>query len=190
MDPHVSCLIRPVTEYSATQGSRNFSDGHLSGMDTTRLLFALKQGPRSVENHIREFLAIAHYYDFADIILIEIFCDGIRDTTIIDFVGTIIVWEIITVSRLLWLCIYSFHNIKIHKHSLDIKVLFIVAFWNRNSTVFMSIKYWLCQYFPFENNKWKLITNVFGVFILYILSTFILDLRYWNWKDGETNTYE
>ncbi len=51
-----------------------------------------------------------------------------RDATIIDFVGTIIVWGIITVSRLL--CIYSFHN----KHSLDIKVLFIAAFWNRNNT--------------------------------------------------------
>ncbi len=33
------------------------------------------------------------------------------------------------------LCIYSFHNIKLHKHSLDIKVLFIAAFWNRNNTV-------------------------------------------------------
>ncbi len=50
----------------------------------------------------------------------------IRDATIIDFVGTVIVLGIITVSRLL--CIYSFHNIKLHKHSLDIKVLFIAAF--------------------------------------------------------------
>ncbi len=33
------------------------------------------------------------------------------------------------------LCIYSFHNINSHKHSLDIKVLFIAAFWNRNNTV-------------------------------------------------------
>ncbi len=56
-----------------------------------------------------------------------------RDATIIDFVGTIIVWGIITVSQLL--CIYSFHNIKSHKHSLDIKVLFIAAFWNRTNTV-------------------------------------------------------
>ncbi len=78
MDPHASCLIGSITEYSATQGSSNFSDGHLSGMDTTRLLFALKQGPRSLENHIREFLAIAHYSDLPDIILIEIFCDGIN----------------------------------------------------------------------------------------------------------------
>ncbi len=50
----------------------------------------------------------------------------LRDATIIDFVGTIIVWGIITVSRLL--CIYSFHNILSNKHSLDIKVLFIAAF--------------------------------------------------------------
>ncbi len=79
MDPHVSRLVRPVTEYSATQGSSNFSDQHFSGMDTTRLLFALKQGPRSLENHIREFLAFAHYSDLPDIILMmEIFCDGIN----------------------------------------------------------------------------------------------------------------
>ncbi len=60
-----------------TQGSSNFSDGHLSGMDTI-LLFALQQGPRSLDNHIREFLAIAHYSDLPDIILIEILCDGIN----------------------------------------------------------------------------------------------------------------
>ncbi len=47
-------------------------------MDTTRILFALKQGPRSLENHVREFLAIAHYSDLPDIILIEISCDGIK----------------------------------------------------------------------------------------------------------------
>ncbi len=44
----------------------------------TRILFALKQGPRSLENHVREFLACAHYSDLPDIILIEIFCDGIN----------------------------------------------------------------------------------------------------------------
>ncbi len=41
-------------------------------------MFALKQGPQSLENHIREFLAIAHYSDLPDIISIEIFCDGIN----------------------------------------------------------------------------------------------------------------
>ncbi len=44
----------------------------------TRILFALKQGPRSLENHIREFLACVNYSDLPDIILIEIFCDGIN----------------------------------------------------------------------------------------------------------------
>ncbi len=44
----------------------------------TRVLFALKQGPRSLENHIKEFLACAHYSDLPDIILIDIFCDGIN----------------------------------------------------------------------------------------------------------------
>ncbi len=43
-----------------------------------RVLFALKQGPRSLENHIKEFLACAHYSNLLDIILIDIFCDGIR----------------------------------------------------------------------------------------------------------------
>ncbi len=59
-------------------GSSSFSDGHSEGMDTTRILFALKQGPRSLEQHIREFLAIANYSDLPDITLIEIFCDGIH----------------------------------------------------------------------------------------------------------------
>ncbi len=44
----------------------------------TRILFALKQGPRSLEQHIREFLVFANYSDLPDITLIEIFCDGIN----------------------------------------------------------------------------------------------------------------
>ncbi len=56
---------------------QHLSGQHLLGMDT-RVLFALKQGSRSLENHIREFLACAHYSDLPDIILIDIFCDGIN----------------------------------------------------------------------------------------------------------------
>ncbi len=59
-------------------GSSSFSDGHSEGMDTTRILFALKQGPRSLEQHIREFLVFANYSDLPDITLMEIFCDGIN----------------------------------------------------------------------------------------------------------------
>ncbi len=59
-------------------GSSSFSEGHSKGMDVTRNLFALKQGPRSLEQHIREFLVFANYSDLPDITLIEIFCDGIN----------------------------------------------------------------------------------------------------------------
>ncbi len=52
--------------------------GSFKGMDVTRNLFALKQGPRSLEQHIREFLVFTHYSDLPDIILIEIFCNGIN----------------------------------------------------------------------------------------------------------------
>ncbi len=77
MDPHVSRLIDPVTEYSAKQGSSSFSEEHWPGMDTARILLTLKQGSRSLENYIREFLAIANYSDLPDCLLIEFFCDGI-----------------------------------------------------------------------------------------------------------------
>ncbi len=98
-------------------------------------------------------------------------CVCIRDATIIDFVGTIIVWGIITVSRLLLIPQH-----KNHKLSLDMKVLFIAAFWNRINTVTnntaqnnnikkekkvplsynWNLKRWsllckhACQYFPFD----------------------------------------
>ncbi len=78
MDPHVSRLVVPVTEYSAIQGSSSFSEEHWPGMDTARILLNLKQGSRSLENYIQEYLAIAHYSDLPDCLLIELFCDGIN----------------------------------------------------------------------------------------------------------------
>ncbi len=63
---------------------------------------------------------------------------------------------------------YSFHNIKSHKHTLDIKKLFIAAFWNntvtnntaQNNTTKEKIRWPLLskhpyQYFSFEYNAWK-----------------------------------
>ncbi len=47
-------------------------------MDTARILLTLKQGSRSLENYIHEFLAIANYSDLPDCLLIEFFCDGIN----------------------------------------------------------------------------------------------------------------
>ncbi len=61
MVPHVSCLVRPVTEYSAKHGSSGFSCGYWPGMDTSRLLLTLEQGLRSLEDYIREYLEIAYY---------------------------------------------------------------------------------------------------------------------------------
>ncbi|KAI2665543.1 Foot protein 1 variant 1 [Labeo rohita] len=79
MDPLASRLSLNVTEYSATKGSSSFSPRHSSGMDTNRILFGLKQGPRTLEQHIIEFLAIANHSDLPDCILIEIFCDGLNE---------------------------------------------------------------------------------------------------------------
>ncbi len=78
MDPHVSRLVRPVTEYSATQGSSGCSSGHCPGMETARILLALKQGQRSLVDYIQEYLAIAYYSDLPDCLLIDFFCDGIN----------------------------------------------------------------------------------------------------------------
>ncbi len=47
-------------------------------MDATTLLFDLKQGTRSLEDHIQDFLAIVDYSDLPDIVLMEMFCDGIN----------------------------------------------------------------------------------------------------------------
>ncbi len=73
MDPHASRLVSPVTEYSATQGSSGFPNQHWSGMDTAALLLGLKQGTRSLEGYITEYLALANGSDLPDCILIDFF---------------------------------------------------------------------------------------------------------------------
>ncbi len=74
MDTHSSRLVRPVTEYLAAQGSSSSSsEEHWPGMDTAHILLALKQGPRSLEDYIRKYVAIAHYSDLTDCLLIEFF---------------------------------------------------------------------------------------------------------------------
>ncbi len=78
MDPHVSHLVHPITEYSATQGSSGFSSGHWPGIDIARLLLALEQGTRSLEDYIQEYLNIAYYSDLPDCVLIDVFCEGVN----------------------------------------------------------------------------------------------------------------
>ncbi|KAL0202092.1 hypothetical protein M9458_000110, partial [Cirrhinus mrigala] len=79
LDPLASRLTHSVTEYSVTTGSSSFTPGQSTGMDSDRILFRLKQGPRSLEQYIREFLAIANYSTLPDCIIIEIFCDGVNE---------------------------------------------------------------------------------------------------------------
>ncbi len=73
MDPLASCLVNPVTEYSATQGSSGFQEQYWPGMYTARLLLSLKQGKRSLEDIIQEYLDVANYSDFPDDVLIDYF---------------------------------------------------------------------------------------------------------------------
>ncbi|KAL0195040.1 hypothetical protein M9458_008612, partial [Cirrhinus mrigala] len=78
LDPPAPCLIPSVTEYSAAKGSSSFSPGRWPGMNTARLLVALKQGKRSLEDYTREYLAIANDSDLPDCMLIDFFCSGIN----------------------------------------------------------------------------------------------------------------
>ncbi len=73
MDLYVSCLVRPVTEYSAIQGSSRFPDEHWPGVNIARLLLALEQGTRSLKDYIQEYLSIANYSDLPDCLLIVFF---------------------------------------------------------------------------------------------------------------------
>ncbi|KAI2651126.1 hypothetical protein H4Q32_019149 [Labeo rohita] len=79
MDPLVSRLVPTVTEYSATKGSSSFSPGHSADMDFDFTLFRIKQGQRSLNQYIREFLALANYSTLPDCTIIEIFCDGVNE---------------------------------------------------------------------------------------------------------------
>ncbi len=78
MDLYVSCLVSPVTEYSAIQGSSRFPNEHWPGVNIARLLLALEQGTRSLKDYIQEYLSIANYSDLPDCLLIVFFCEGIN----------------------------------------------------------------------------------------------------------------
>ncbi|KAI2650844.1 CD209 antigen [Labeo rohita] len=69
----------PCVYLSVTTGSSSFHHGQSIGLDTTRILFRLRQGPRTLKQYICEFLAIANYSTLPDCIIIEIFCDGVNE---------------------------------------------------------------------------------------------------------------
>ncbi len=78
MDPHVSRLVSPVTEYSANKGSSGFSNGYWPSMDMAGMLLTLEQGSRPLEDYIQEYLDLAHFSDLPDCVLIDFFCEGIN----------------------------------------------------------------------------------------------------------------
>ncbi len=78
MDPPVSRLVNPITEYSATKGSSGFSCGYWSGTDIARMLLHLEQGSLPLEDYVQDYLDLAHFSDLPDCALIDFFCEGIN----------------------------------------------------------------------------------------------------------------
>ncbi len=64
MEPHVLRLVRPITEYSATQGSSGFSNGPWSGTDPFNQLLDLRQGSLSIEEYTTQFFVFADKVPF------------------------------------------------------------------------------------------------------------------------------
>ncbi len=69
MDPHASCLVDPVTEYSATQGSSSFSKEPWPGMDPFDQLLDLRQGSSSIEEYVTQFCEITYKVPFDEVML-------------------------------------------------------------------------------------------------------------------------
>ncbi len=69
MDPHVSRLVSPVTEYSASRGSSGFSNGPWSGMDLFNQLLDLRQGSQSIEEYVTQFCVLSNQASFDEVVL-------------------------------------------------------------------------------------------------------------------------
>ncbi len=79
MDVHVSRLIRPVTEYSATRGSSGFSKEPWPGMDPFDQLLDLRQGSSSIEEYVTQFCEITYRVPFDEVVLKDIFRFGLNE---------------------------------------------------------------------------------------------------------------
>ncbi len=67
MDLHTSRLVGLVTEYSATRGSSGFSNGPWSGTDPFNQLLDLRQGSRSIEEYVTQFLVLSDKVPFDEV---------------------------------------------------------------------------------------------------------------------------
>jgi len=63
---------------SPTHGSSGFPGEHWPGMNIAQLLLWLKQGTRSLEEYIREYLDVAYCSDLPDCVLRDFFCEGVN----------------------------------------------------------------------------------------------------------------
>ncbi|XP_051717032.1 uncharacterized protein LOC127494877 [Ctenopharyngodon idella] len=63
---------------SPTHGSSGSPGEHWPGMNIAQLLLWLKQGTRSLEEYIREYLDVAYGSDLPDCVLIDFFCEGVN----------------------------------------------------------------------------------------------------------------
>ncbi len=79
MDPHVSRLGHPVTEYSATQGSSGFSKEPWPGMDPFDQLLDLRQGNSSIEEYVTQFCELSYGVLFDEVALKDIFRLGLNE---------------------------------------------------------------------------------------------------------------
>ncbi len=79
MDPHVSRLVHPVTEYSATQGSSSFSKEPWPGVDPFDQLLDLRQGNSSIEEYVTQFCELSYGVLFDEVALKDIFRFGLNE---------------------------------------------------------------------------------------------------------------
>ncbi len=75
VDPHVSRLVCPVTEYSAKPGSSGFSNRLWSGMDASYQLLDLRQGSLSIEEYVTQFCLLSNDVHFDEVALKDILVD-------------------------------------------------------------------------------------------------------------------
>ncbi len=79
MDPPVSRLVSPVTEYSAKPGSSGFSNRLWSGMDAAYRLCGLRQGNLSIEEYVSQFCLLSNEVNFDEVALKDIFRFGLNE---------------------------------------------------------------------------------------------------------------
>ncbi len=130
MDPHASRLVGSITEYSASKGSSSFSDEHWPGMNIARLLLALEQGTRSLEDYIQEYLTIANYSNLPDCLLRVFFAKALINRWCLSLDVRVHVHHSVSLWTMLC-CVLALHSVWVSRM--------------RNATPHLWLKWWLHQ---------------------------------------------